>query len=170
MDRFFKTFLGDYYGTRCVTGEKSGDIYNDFLDSLDHLDIDVSPPTWRLNNSATVSAYEAWEHIMLQGFHRCNTYEYLEHATQLALAVRRVDEVVASLWNEELDVMWRKGISDATWHDFNKFVRDYIVSPRRRVSCAKPVEATTVGQQMADVVQRVPPSYKEVAAVSFRLL
>ena len=45
MSKSLRTFAGDYYGTRCVTGEKSGDIYNDFLDSLDRLDIDVSPPT-----------------------------------------------------------------------------------------------------------------------------
>ena len=64
------------------------------------------------------------------------------------------------------DVMWRKGISNATWHDFNKFVRDYILSRRHRVSCATPGEVTTVVQRMSDVIQRAQTCYTKVAAVS----
>lgn len=65
MNRYFHTFLGDFHGKRCMSVEKSGDIFNDYVDILHGVACDVSKRTWKLNNSATVADYEVWEQLML---------------------------------------------------------------------------------------------------------
>jgi hypothetical protein len=63
------SFLGDYYGQRCRSGKKSGDIFNDYIYLLDGvLAYDESEINWQLTNDATTEEFESWEHHMLQGF------------------------------------------------------------------------------------------------------
>jgi hypothetical protein len=113
------SFEGDFYGKRCVSGARSGDVFNDYLDILNGVAFAETTVKWRLHNFASVSEYELWENHMLQGFHRCDTYECMNGSTRLALTVRRVDGEVANLWNKEMGV---KGITSATWYDFQKFI------------------------------------------------
>jgi hypothetical protein len=49
-----------------------------------------------------------------------------------------VDEELARWWDEE---KCPKDITDATWYDFNTFLRACILSPHRKVSCTKPMKA-----------------------------
>ena len=82
-------FPGDYYGKRCQSGKKSGDVFNDYLDILNGVASDESEIKWRLPYFATAEDYESWERLMLQGFHRCDTYDQLDDDMRLHLAVRR---------------------------------------------------------------------------------
>ena len=128
MDRFFKKFPGDFYGKRCLSGEKSGDVFNDYLNILDGVACDDSKLTWPLNYFSTHAEFQSWEFHMLHGFDRCATHESVDQSTRLVLALRRVDEEVARWWNEE---MCAKDITYVTWHDFYNFLRDCFMSPRR---------------------------------------
>ena len=58
MGRFFKSFPGDFYGKRCVSGERSGDVFNDYLDKLHGVTSVASKVTWRLTHVATAQEYE----------------------------------------------------------------------------------------------------------------
>ena len=118
-----QSFSGDYYGKRCLSGEQSGDIFNDYLDIL--YGVACHEIKWRLHYFSTDAEYASWEHLMLQGFYRCNTYEHLDDSTRLVLTLRRVDEEVARWWDEE---MCEKDIIDATWYDFSNFLRGCFVS------------------------------------------
>ena len=71
-------FYGDYYGTRCLSGKRSGDVFNDYLDILHGVACDASTLKWRLSYLATFAEYELWEHHMEEGFFRCDTYEYAD--------------------------------------------------------------------------------------------
>ena len=121
MARFFKTFPGDYYGKRCFSGEKSSDVFNDYLDILHGVACDESTLTWSLNYLSTDVEFQSWENHMLQGFSRCDKCEFTNESTRMFLALRRVDEVVARWWDEE---MCDKDIIDATWYDLDNFLRD----------------------------------------------
>ena len=81
-----KSFPGDVYGKRCLTGEKSGDVFNDFCDILHGRPCD-SNITWRLDYYSSGAEYASWERAMHEGFYRCTTYEQLEDSTRLALAL-----------------------------------------------------------------------------------
>ena len=89
-----QSFPGDYYGKRCLSGDKSGDVFNDYRDILQGRPCD-SKITWRLNYFSSDVEYASWERSMLQGFSRSDKYEYLDDSTCLFLALRRVDEDVA---------------------------------------------------------------------------
>ena len=111
---------GDYYGERCRTGRKSGDIFNDYLDITKGMAYDASKFTWRLNSCATFEEYQSWEIYMQLGFNRCYTYDSeFDEYSKLVLAHQRMDAVVANWWSEEIE----KGITYATWEDFKKFLR-----------------------------------------------
>ena len=64
------SFSGDYYGKRCQSGKKSGDVFNDYLDILNGVACDDSSIKWRLDNLATYAEYELWKHHMREGFYR----------------------------------------------------------------------------------------------------
>ena len=49
--------MSDYYGKRCVSGERSGDVFNDYLDILNGVTFADSSIKWRLNNLATFVEY-----------------------------------------------------------------------------------------------------------------
>jgi hypothetical protein len=65
------SFEGDYYGKRCVSGKRSGDVFNDFLDILDGVSFAETTVKWKLHNYASVSDYELWESHIHQGLQRC---------------------------------------------------------------------------------------------------
>ena len=46
MGRFFKSFPGDFHGKRCLSGEKSSDVFNDYLDILNGVACDDSSINW----------------------------------------------------------------------------------------------------------------------------
>src|SRR3954466_3177533 len=125
------SFSGDFFGKRCVSGKRSGDVYNDYLDILDGVVCDDSQIRWKLVHKATYDEYELWERHMQDGFYRCDTYEYLDNPTRVLLALRRVDEEIARWWDKE---MCEKDIIDATWKDFNNFLRGYFMDPCCKVS------------------------------------
>jgi hypothetical protein len=61
-----ESFPGDYYGYRCHSGKKLGDIFNDYLDLLDGvLAYDEFEINWQLTNDATTEEFESWERHML---------------------------------------------------------------------------------------------------------
>jgi hypothetical protein len=63
------SFPGDYYGYRCHSGKKSGDIFNDYLHLLDSVLVyDEYEINWQLTNDAIDEEFESWERHMLQGF------------------------------------------------------------------------------------------------------
>jgi hypothetical protein len=112
------SFQRDYYGYRCHSGKKSGDIFNDYLDSV--LAYDKHEINWQLTNDATGKEFESWERHMLQGFYRCATYGHnMNDSTRLALADRRVDDRLYSWWHKALR---EKSITSATWANFRKFL------------------------------------------------
>ena len=154
------SFAGDYYGKRCKSGTRSGDVFNDYLDFLNGVAWDDSSIKWRLDYLAPYTDYEFWEHHMKEGFYRCDTYERLDQSTRLVLALRRVDEEVTRWWNEE---MYGKDITYATWRNFIQFLRACFLSPRCRVSCTKPVKVTNVVQRRTEFATRLQPCSKEVA-------
>ena len=117
MARFFKSFPGDFYGKRCLSGEKSSDVFNDYLDILHGRACDDSKLTWTLKYSSTYAEFQSWEYHMLHGFDRCTTYEFVDQSTRLVLALRRVDEEVTRWWNEE---MYGKDITYATWRNLDR--------------------------------------------------
>ena len=80
-------FYGDYYGTRCNSGKRSGDVFNDYIDILHGVACDESSIKWRLSYLATFAEYELWEHQMEEGFSRCDTYEYAYDNICLVLAL-----------------------------------------------------------------------------------
>jgi len=83
---------GDFFGKRCTSGKRSGDVYNDYLDILNGVVCDDSQIRWRLVHMVTYDEYESWERHMQDGFYRCDTYEYSDNPTRMRLALRRVDE------------------------------------------------------------------------------
>jgi hypothetical protein len=153
-------FQGHCYGKRCASRKRSGDVYNDYLDILNGVVCDDSQIRWRLVHMATYAEYELWERHMQDGFHRCDTYEYLDNSTRVLLALRREDEEIARWWTIE---MCEKGIIDVTWKDFNNFVCGCFMTPRRKVSCTKPVKAVQQSSRVAAV--SIPSHAKEATAV-----
>jgi hypothetical protein len=115
------SFPSDYYGYRCHSCKKSGDIFNDYLDLLDGvLTYDEYEINWQLTYDATAEEFESWECHMLQGFYRCATYDQnMNDSTRLALADRRVDDMLYSWWHKALR---EKSITSATWANFRKFL------------------------------------------------
>jgi hypothetical protein len=55
MSTLLPSFQGEFYGKRCVSGARSGDVFNDYLDMLDGVALDESMVKWRLHNFASVS-------------------------------------------------------------------------------------------------------------------
>ena len=152
--------MNDYYGKKCQSGKRSGDVFNDYLDFLNGVAWDDSSIKWRLDYLAPYTDYEFWENHMQEGFYRCNTYKRVDPSTRLVLALRRVDTEVTRWWNEE---MYGKDSTYATWRHFTHFLRGCFMSPRRPVSCTKSVKATKVVQRRTDVHKRAQPCSKEVA-------
>jgi hypothetical protein len=68
-----------------------------------------------------------------------------------------VDEELARWWDEE---QCAKDITDATWYDFNTFLHGCILSPRRKVSCTKPVKAV---KQLPRIESMSIPSHAKEA-------
>jgi hypothetical protein len=66
------SFSGDYYGHRCSSGRKSGDVFNDYLDIKKG--VQLSKPSWRLHKLAIIEEYQDWERHMERGFRRCRKY------------------------------------------------------------------------------------------------
>jgi hypothetical protein len=114
------SFPGDFHGKQCVSGKRSRDVFNDFLDILADVSFIEDKVKWKLHHYASVSDYELWESHIHQGLQRCGIYEFLDGSTRLALVVRRVDEEIHNWWNKEMRV---KGIMAATWFDFREFLR-----------------------------------------------
>ena len=160
MGRFFKSFPGDFYGKRCVSGERSGDVFNDYLDKLHGVTSVASKVTWRLTHVATAQEYESWESLMLQGFHRCDTWERVDQPTRVFLALQRVDEEVARWWTEERH---GKESTYGLWHDFTKFLHAYFLSPHHREPCIKPMKLTNIVQRRTEFATRLQPCSKESA-------
>jgi hypothetical protein len=48
-------FLRDYYGHRCSSGRKSGDVFNDYLDVKKV--VQLSKPSWHLHKLVTIAEY-----------------------------------------------------------------------------------------------------------------
>jgi hypothetical protein len=82
------SFSGDCYGSKCRSGKKSSDIFNDYLDLLDGvLAYDEYEINWQLTSDALAKEFESWERHLLQGFYRCATYDHnMNDSTRLALA------------------------------------------------------------------------------------
>ena len=131
-----ETFQSDCAGKRCTSGERSGDVFNDYLDKLNGVISDDSMVTWKLDHVATLTDYESWESIMLQGFRRCNTWKYVDHPTRVFLTLRRVDKEIARLWTKERHGKYG---TYGLWHDFTKFLRAYFMSQIGRASCRERV-------------------------------
>jgi hypothetical protein len=53
------SFLGDYYGERCHSGKKSGDIFYDYLDLLNGVACAEDELNWQLNHNATAAEFES---------------------------------------------------------------------------------------------------------------
>jgi hypothetical protein len=107
-----ESFPGDYYGERCRSGKKSGDIFNDYLDLLDGVACTEDDLNWQLHHNATAAEFESWERHMLQGLYRCDTYSHnMADSTCLILADRRVDIKLHNWWQKAL---WEKRITSAT--------------------------------------------------------
>ena len=146
MFAYMESFPGDYYGKKCQSGKKSGDVFNDYLDTLRGVTLVASTVTWKLTHIATAQEYESWERLMLQSFHRCDTWGRVDQPTRVFLALRRVDEEVARWWTEERH---GKESTYGLWHDFTNFLRSCFMSPRRKVSCTTPVTATKDSTQVS---------------------
>ena len=106
-----------------VKAPKYEDVYHDYTTIVIGSALDSAPIDWRLENSATYSEFQIWESIMDQGFARCRELNStfggrLEHA----LAYRRVDETVASWWNDERSAQDITG-GTSSWGDFKQFLR-----------------------------------------------
>jgi hypothetical protein len=100
------SFSGDYYGHRCSSGRKLGDIFNDYLDLLDGVACAEDELNWQLNHNATAAEFESWERHMLQGLYRCATYSHnMDDSTRLILADRCVDIKLHNWWQKAL---WEK--------------------------------------------------------------
>jgi hypothetical protein len=118
------SFLGDYYGHRCSSGRKSGDVFNDYLDIKKG--VLLSKPSWRLHKLATIAEYQDWERHMEWGFRRCHKYnDKFSGYDGYGLAYRRVDTEVTRWWCTAVG----RDEFDCTWEDFKKILRDGFVLP-----------------------------------------
>ena len=149
---------GDYYGERCRTGRKSGDIFNDYLDTTKGMVYDASKLTWRLDSCATSEEYHSWEIRMQLGFKRCYVYDSeFDEYSKLVLGHQRMDADVASWWSEEME----KGITYATWEDLKKFLRSCFMPSSDKVPSKAKVfvvkQPPTVVQRVTDVGKRTQP-------------
>jgi hypothetical protein len=137
-------FPGDYYGERCRSGKKSGDIFNDYLDLLDGVACAEDDLNWQLNHNATAAEFESWERHMLQGLYRCATYSHnMADSTRLILADRRVDITLHNWWQKAL---WEKRFTSATWANFRKFLRECFIPSSIVVPSRKPMVTVEVIQ------------------------
>jgi hypothetical protein len=132
------SFPGDYYGYKCHSGQKSSDIFNDYLDLLDGvLTYDEYEINWQLTYDAIAEEFESWECHMLQGFYICATYDRnMNDSTRLALADQRVDDRLYSWWHKALR---EKSITSATWANFRKFLRECFMPSTTVVPSRKPM-------------------------------
>ncbi|KAK1697899.1 hypothetical protein QYE76_014596 [Lolium multiflorum] len=64
------SFPGDFHGKRCVSGKRSGDVFNDYIDILDGVSFAETRVKWKLHHDASVSDYELWESHIHQGLQR----------------------------------------------------------------------------------------------------
>ena len=163
-------FPGDYYGKRCQSGKKSGDIFNDYLDLTKGVAY-ATKITWRLSNFATSEEYQSWEFQMQQGFNRCRSYDSeFDDYYGFLLAHRRVDVEVGRWWSAVVE----SSRVSATWEDFKIFLRDCFMYSRRVVPCKKSTvtmeaikQPPKVVQRMADVGKSIPGLPKAAPAVAF---
>ena len=129
FDVIMSSFQGDFYGKRCVSGERSGDVYHDYTGIIVGFAFDPTKIKWRLDSSATPAEYQSWESDMDSGFAKCRTLDYnFGDPTALVIAYRRVDTKLSSWWREEMRV---RGITWQTsnWEEFKQFLRTKFVEP-----------------------------------------
>ena len=102
---------------------RSHDIYHDYTTLMVGFKLESTSINWRLARSATYTDFQSWESDMEHGFARCRILSpKFGGYTEYILALRHVDETVASWWHEERYVKGiKKGTS--TWEDFQKFLR-----------------------------------------------
>jgi hypothetical protein len=158
------SFPGDYYGYKCRCGQKSSNIFNDYLDMLDGvLAYDEYEINWHLTNDATAEEFETWECHMLRGFYRCATYDHdMNDSTRLALADRRVDDRLYS-WRHK--ALREKSITSATWANFRKFLRECFIPSSTVVPSRKPMVTVEVIKQPPKVVHGIEDVGKSIAPI-----
>src|SRR4051794_17975669 len=157
-------FLGDYYGHRCIGRTPSSAIFNDHLDIVRGMARDVSKLCLYLHRFATSEEYQSWESHMLQGFHRCRTYDdKFDDYSAYRLAYRRVDEEIASGWSAEVK---RYGLT-LGWEEFKNFLREcFMPSIRLRSSPTSSLNVKAIKKPPKKVQTLVPlQNIEEAAAI-----
>ncbi|KAK1697900.1 hypothetical protein QYE76_014597 [Lolium multiflorum] len=82
------SFPGDFHGKRCVSGKRSGDVFNDYIDILDGVSFAETRVKWKLHHDASVSDYELWESHIHQGL---QSESFIETACQHLLLLVGID-------------------------------------------------------------------------------
>ncbi|KAM0841708.1 hypothetical protein ACQ4PT_058840 [Festuca glaucescens] len=102
--------------------DRKDDVYHDYLSIVTGSQFDPTRIKWRLASSVTPAEFQTWESDIDGGFERCKACDRtFGGQTEFAIAYRRVDDVLAGWYRDNLTVQGIIGVR-SSWADFKQFL------------------------------------------------